>query len=357
MRFHFFFLFVFIVRFAVAQEQITLLFAGDLMQHATQIEAARQGDTYNYAPCFQHVKDEISRADLAIGNLEVTLAGKPYTGYPSFSAPDEYLFALRDAGFDVMLTANNHCLDRRRKGLERTNQLLDSLGLARAGTYINKKEREERYPLIVEKKGFRIAFLNYTYGTNGIPVTEPNIVNFIDKEQMKADILAARRKRPDIIIACMHWGLEYRLLPEKQERELADWLIAQGVDHVIGSHPHVVQPMEIQEDVHTPYRHVLVYSLGNFISNMSNENSDGGAMVKLKFQRVWGITQLKECSYSLIWTSRPILSGRANFEVYPASFVDKPLQPEELTPMKLFLNNARVLFDRHNKGIKEYFFE
>ncbi len=338
---------------ATAQERLTLLFVGDLMQHQAQIKSAKSGSTYDYNTCFQHVKEEISRADLAIGNLEVTLGGRPYTGYPAFSAPDEFLYAIRDAGFDVLLTANNHCLDRRRKGLERTIHLLDSIGMPYAGTYIDKVEREERYPLIVEKKGFRIAFLNYTYGTNGIPVTEPNVVNFIDREQMRADILAARRKRPDAIIACMHWGVEYRLLPERQERELADWLIAQGVDHVIGSHPHVVQPMEVRKDERTPGRHVVVYSLGNFISNMSAVNTDGGAMVKLELQRAWGITRLKSCSYSLVWSSRPTLNGRGTFEVYPASFEQKPLRTQELTLMKRFLRNARELFRKHNRGIEE----
>lgn len=248
-----------------AQDRITLLFAGDLMQHQAQIDAARQGGGYDYTDCFKHVKQEISKVDLAIGNLEVTLGGKPYSGYPAFSAPDEYLYAIKDAGFDVLLTANNHCLDRRKKGLERTILMLDSLEIPHAGTYINKEEREKGYPLLVERKGFRVALLNYTYGTNGIETTSPNVVNYIDKEQIKRDILDARRKFPDVIIACMHWGIEYRSLPERSERELADWLIAQGVDHVIGSHPHVLQPMEIKKDARTPARHVVVYSLGNFI--------------------------------------------------------------------------------------------
>lgn len=110
-----------------AQDQISLLFVGDLMQHQAQIDAARQGDGYNYNDCFRHVKKEISEADMAIGNLEVTLGGKPYRGYPAFSAPDEYLHAIKEAGFDVLLTANNHCLDKGKLGLERTILMLDSL--------------------------------------------------------------------------------------------------------------------------------------------------------------------------------------------------------------------------------------
>lgn len=168
-----------------AQDQISLLFVGDLMQHQAQIDAARQGDGYNYNDCFRHVKKEISEADMAIGNLEVTLGGKPYRGYPVFSAPDEYLYAIKEAGFDVLLTANNHCLDKGKLGLERTILMLDSLKIHHAGTYRNPEERHRNYPLLIEKNGFRIVLLNYTYGTNGFKTDAPNMVNYINLEQIK----------------------------------------------------------------------------------------------------------------------------------------------------------------------------
>ena len=173
------------------------------MQHQAQIDAARQGDGYNYNDCFRHVKKEISEADMAIGNLEVTLGGKPYRGYPAFSAPDEYLYAIKEAGFDVLLTANNHCLDKGKLGLERTILMLDSLKIHHAGTYRNPEERHRNYPLLIEKNGFRIVLLNYTYGTNGFKTDAPNMVNYINREQIKKDILDARRKLPDVIIACI----------------------------------------------------------------------------------------------------------------------------------------------------------
>ena len=339
-----------------AQERITLLFVGDLMQHDAQIKAAKTTTGYDYTDCFKHVKEEISRADIAVANLEVTLGGKPYRGYPSFSAPDEFLYAVKDAGFDVLLTGNNHCLDRGSRGLERTILMLDSLDFAYAGTYVNEEERRERYPLLVEKNGFRIVFLNYTYGTNGLEPVSPRIVNYMDKEQMKEDIALARRMRPDAIIACMHWGIEYRLLPRKAEKDLADWLLAQGVDHVIGSHPHVLQPMEVKRDAHTPAKHLVVYSLGNFISNMSKENTDGGAMVRLELVKYSDIVQMRSCDYSLVWTSRPFLSGKKNYEVYPAGYVNKPIDNKELMLMNRFLKNSRMLFEENNKGIKEYIF-
>ncbi len=340
-----------------AQDQISLLFVGDLMQHQAQIDAATQGDGYNYDDCFRHVKKEISKADMAIGNLEVTLGGKPYRGYPVFSAPDEYLYAIKEAGFDVLLTANNHCLDKRKIGLERTILMLDSLKISHAGTYRNPEERHKNYPLLVEKNGFRVILLNYTYGTNGFKTDAPNVVNYINREQIKKDIQDARRKLPDVIIACMHWGVEYRSFPERSERELAGWLIEQGVDHVIGSHPHVLQPMEIVKDSRTSARHLVVYSLGNFISNMSKEKTDGGAMVKLKLQRIFRITRLVDCEYALIWTSRPVLSKKKNFELYPATFINKSINNEEINAMKCFLMGAGKLLENSKGGIKEYFFE
>ena len=207
-------------------DTLSLLFAGDLMQHQRQINAARTATGgYDYSSYFEYVKDEIQSADFAIANLEVTLGGKPYKGYPAFSAPDEYLTAIHNAGFNVLITANNHSLDRGRKGLERTIQLIDSLKIPHAGTYLNAEERENKYPLLLEKKGFRIAILNYTYGTNGIPVTPPNIVNYIDTTIISKDIEASKTLNPDAIIACMHWGIEYQSLPDKRT-EVSDLLAA-----------------------------------------------------------------------------------------------------------------------------------
>lgn len=355
-----FILLLFFPLFLSAQEfgRITLLFAGDMMQHQGQIDAARQSDgTYDYAPCFQYVQEEVSRADVAIANLEVTLAGKPYRGYPQFSAPDEYAKAIKDAGFDVLLTANNHCLDRRKRGLERTIHVLDSLQIPYAGAYINKEARDSLYPLIIQRNGFRIALLAYTYGTNGIEVQTPNVVNYIDKGQILKDIAKARYMRADVIIACMHWGVEYRLLPERQEREMADWLISQGVDHVIGSHPHVLQPMEVRPDEYTAARHVVVYSLGNFISNMSAPNTDGGAMVKLELKKIGHITSLVDCKYSLVWTSRPTLRGGGNYLLYPAANPPQGINNVESTRLNRFLQSARNLFRKNNIEIEEYFFK
>lgn len=327
--------------FAVSPDSISIFFAGDLMQHDAQIKAAKRMDgSYDYSNSFAHVRSYIRSADIAVGNLEVTLGGTPYRGYPAFSAPDEYLYAIRDAGFDVLMTANNHCMDRGVTGLRRTIKMVDSLRIKRAGTYIDKEDRIHNYPLLIEKKGFRIAFLNATYGTNGIPVKEPGTVNFIDRDQLKADILKARLMKPDIIIAFMHWGQEYKTMPSPEEVDLAKWLIALGVNHVIGSHPHVIQPIVLMGDSVTPQKNLVAFSLGNYISNMSVRHTDGGLSLKLLFKKVNGITRLVSYEKLLVWTSRPVLNEKSDFILYPSSIDRKCLNNREKQKMENFLIDA-----------------
>lgn len=332
--------------FAVSPDSISIFFAGDLMQHDAQIKAAKRMDgSYDYSNSFAHVRSYIRSADIAVGNLEVTLGGTPYRGYPAFSAPDEYLYAIRDAGFDVLMTANNHCMDRGVTGLRRTIKMIDSLRIKRAGTYIDKEDRIHNYPLLIEKKGFRIAFLNATYGTNGIPVKEPGTVNFIDRDQLKADILKARLMKPDIIIAFMHWGQEYKTMPSPEEVDLAKWLIALGVNHVIGSHPHVIQPVVLMGDSVTPQKNLVAFSLGNYISNMSARHTDGGLSLKLLFKKVNGITRLVSYEKSLVWTSRPVLNEKSDFILYPSSIDRKCLSNREKQKMENFLIDAGKILD------------
>lgn len=334
--------------FAVTSDTLSIFFAGDLMQHEAQIRAAKNGEgIYDYSNNFKYVRSYIRSADIAVGNLEVTLGGAPYRGYPAFSAPDEFLYAIRDAGFDVLMTANNHCLDRGRSGLERTVKMLDSLKIKHAGTYVNKEERIHNYPLLVEKNGFKVVFLNATYGTNGISVKEPNIVNFIDREQLKCDIIKARLMKPDIIIAFMHWGVEYKTVPSSEEINLAKWLVDMGVDHVIGSHPHVIQPVDVIGDAVSPQKHLVAFSLGNYISNMSARHTDGGLSVKLFFKKVHGITRLVSFEKTLVWTSRPALNSKSDFIIYPYNVDASCLGDTERQRFIRYMNDAEQILGKN----------
>ena len=336
-----------------AKQTITLLFAGDLMQHQSQIDAARTADGYDYNDCFQLLKKEIQSADVAIGNLEVTLGGAPYAGYPAFSAPDEYLLAIKDAGFDILLTANNHCLDRGKRGLERTIQQLDSLSIDYLGTYATPQDRALKYPYLLEQNGFRIVLLKYTYDTNGIEVVAPNVVNYIDKEVMAQDIEQALAMNPDAIITNMHWGEEYMFLPSKAQKELADWLLSKGVTHIIGGHPHVVQPLELRTDSINDTEHVVVYSLGNVISNMSKRGTDGGLLFKMTLEKD-SVTRVADCGYSMFYVERPVISGKKNYVLYPVSYTGDELNEASRNKLNIFAKDSRELFEQNNIGIKEY---
>ncbi len=335
--------------------RIELLFAGDLMQHQSQLNAAHTGKgSYSYSPCYNYIREEVKGADIAIANLETTIGNKRYAGYPSFCAPDSFLYAAKGAGFDVLLFANNHCLDRGRQGALRTLQMMDSLGIVHCGVYRDSTDRKKRYPLIVERKGVKIALLNYTYGTNGIPVPPPLIVNFIDKEVIAKDIERAKELKPDAIIACMHWGDEYVSTPPKHIKELTDWLLQQGIDHIVGNHPHVVQPMEMRSDSCTAKRSAVIYSLGNLVSGMYARGCDGGLLVRMRLLKIYDICWLSSLDYALTWVARPERDGYRNFTILPAdtSLVKGATGKKK---MQQFINDTRTLFRRHNKGaIKEF---
>lgn len=335
--------------------RIGILFAGDLMQHQSQLNAAQTSEgKHSYSPCYNFIKGEVSRADLAVANLETTIGNKRFAGYPSFCAPDSFLYAAKDAGFDVLLFANNHCLDRGKQGALRTMHMMDSLGIVHCGVYRDSADRRSRYPLIIEKKGAKIALLNYTYGTNGIPVPAPLIVNFIDKEQITKDIARAKEMKPDAIIACMHWGDEYVKTAPKYIKELADWLLQQGVDHIVGNHPHVVQPIEMRNDSLTAKRNAVIYSTGNLISGMYARGRDGGLLVHMELLKIYDICWLNSLEYALTWVARPERDGFGNFTILPAdtSLVRSHTGKEK---MQQFLDDTRTLFKRHNKGeVKEF---
>ncbi len=265
-----------------ATDTLSLYFAGDVMQHQSQLDAALDNGTraFDYSNYFKDVSSEIRNATYAICNLETTLAGKPYSGYPAFCSPAELAQELKDSGFDICLTANNHCLDRGSDGLERTINVLDRIGLGHLGTYRDSLSRTGSHPYFIDWNGWRIALLSYTYGTNGIRVRPPRVVNYIDTTAIVADISRARYLGADMIIACMHWGTEYRTEPDNSQIQTEQWLYWKGVDHIIGGHPHVIEPV-------TEYRtggvlkHLTVWSLGNYISGMKAPYTDRGLGITL----------------------------------------------------------------------------
>ena len=347
-------------------QEIRLLFAGDAMQHQRQIDNAYRNGEYDYSSYFRYLKYEIAKADLAIVNLEGPLGGKPYKGYPQFSMPDAFAAALKEAGFSVFLTANNHAADCYSHGINRTIDVLDSLCVNHTGTFKNTSERDQHYPLVVEKKGIRMAFLNYAYDTNGINPDAPCIVNLIDTALIKEDIQKALRMNPDILIAAMHWGQEYKLNPNASQEQLAQFLITQGVDLIIGSHPHVVEPSQIITDSVNNSRHLVVYSLGNFVSGMSVANTDGGQMILVTLKKAWGKAEIESCGYYLLYTQQKKSGDKIDFTLIPVSLAERtemkadtnPIDLDSLSYQKMmrFAKGARNLFGQKNVEVNEFRF-
>lgn len=297
-------------------DSLTLIFAGDIMGHSPQFQAAYNitTKTYNYDICFQGVKPYIEAADIAICNLEVPLAGRPYSGYPNFSSPDALLDGIKNAGYDIVLTANNHVVDRGKHGLERTIKIIKSRNLLHAGSYVDEIQRDSLYPLILEQKDIKIAFLNCTYGTNGISVVAPNRVNYLDTIEIKNDIRNAISKNVDFIVMTVHWGTEYELEGNPVQKKYADFFVRNGVNLVVGSHPHVVQNAEMLYDKDSLSIPVF-YSLGNSISNQRKPHTDGGILLKV----VIGSQnkQILSTSYMPVYVHKGILDGVYQYHLLP----------------------------------------
>jgi len=334
----------------VLPQEATLLFAGDAMMHEGQISAARQADgTYDYSEYFENVDSIVSAADFAVVNLETPLGGKPYSGYPCFCAPDSYADALKDAGFDMFLLANNHILDRSDRGLRRTVDVVESMGIRHIGAYRDKAQRDSILPVVQEVNGFKIGFLNYTYGTNGISARKGAVVDYIDKDRIKADIKRSREAGAELICVALHWGVEYKLLPNAEQKRLAKFLVDQGVEMVIGGHPHVIQPMEMRTDS-LNHNQLVVYSLGNFISNMKTTSTRGGAMLQVRLTRDHeGKARIDSACYHLVFTE-PGTPGDSNYRlVHP----DNCEHPRWKHASKSFADEARRIFGKHNIGVPE----
>lgn len=339
-------------------EEATLLFVGDAMQHQAQLDKAKElgeGD-YDYSDCFTLISPLVKKADYAVCNLEVPLGGGPdYTGYPCFSAPDSYAQALKEAGFDMMLTANNHCLDRKGKAAKRTLNALDSLKIDHIGTYRSTQERDSLVPFMKNINGYNIAFLNYTYGTNGIIPDEGIEVALIDKEKIKKEIDLAKIKGAEIIIVAIHWGIEYVLIENNIQRNLADYIVDCGADMIIGGHPHVVQPMKVVRNEKENKDVLIVYSLGNFISNMKTADTRGGALVMASLTRDnSGKARLKNVGYELLFAAKP--EGEHNFRVIP-SYLQDSIPASQQMHWDIFQRGAAKILDKYNIEVPHHNFK
>lgn len=257
--------------------EVTVVMVGDVLLH-TRVSESCQDETgaYDFMPLFSHVQSEISKADLAIVNQEVILGGEELgiSGYPNFNAPFELGTALAEAGFDMVCHATNHALDKGKQGLLNCINYWKTSYPDMMVLGINETEEEQKEIAIYEQAGIKIAVLNYTYGTNGIelPKDMPYAVNLLEKESVIADIRRAK-ELSDFVIVCPHWGTEYQLTPDQSQEAWTQLFLENGVDLVLGTHPHVIEPIEWKTEETTGNQMLVYYSIGNFVNWTSGKGS------------------------------------------------------------------------------------
>ena len=337
---------------------LTLLFTGDIMGHDGQIASARDDSTgaYAYDTVFSYVAPLLNGVEVAIGHLEVTLGGPPYRGYPAFSSPDELAADCRNAGFDILGIANNHSADRGSRGIFRTIRVLDSLGIRHTGTWISPESRDSLTPLMIGHESMRIALLAYTYGTNGITVPPPATVAYIDTVKAASEIRRAVCLGADQTVIFIHWGIEYDTLPSHEQRLTAAALQRSGADIIIGSHPHVLQPMNAEADS-SVIRNPVVWSMGNFVSNQRPRRRDGGAMIRLDITARGDTAYISDAGYVLTWVYTPVEQGKKKFYILPcAEFEKRPeffQSSDHYDTMMTYISDARRLLDKLSTGFRE----
>ena len=229
------------------------------------------------------------------------------------------------------------------------------MAIPHIGTYANAEQRRQRIPLIINIKGFRVGFLNYTYGTNGIEIQSDVVVDYIDREKIADDIAKTRKAGAEIVCVAVHWGDEYKLLPNASQKNLAQWLCDKGVDIIFGGHPHVIQPMMLVDNKVTGKKTALFYSLGNFISNMKTRDTRGGAISRVTLRRdSLGTAHVADLTYDLVFTVPPI-NSEDTFILYPADSVTSAAFPSWIAGNRnAFVSTATSVFNAHNVDVPRH---
>ena len=305
----------------------TILAAGDIMFHIPQVKSAydSNSETYDFRDVFKYVKKYIDSSDLSLANFETVTAGGDvkYSGFPNFNSPKETLEAIKYSGFDILSTANNHCLDQKKNGLINTIDSIEEQGMKNIGTY-----EEPNPPIMIEEiNEIRVALLSYTYGFNGMEGTltdeeQKYMVNKIDEDKIKEDIGKAKDLGVDTVVVFIHWGNEYQREPSEEQLELGRKMVEWGANIVFGSHPHVIQKTEIIN--HDGKDNFIIYSMGNFLSNQCEKNVDNkytedGVMVKVQLEKDLskGETIIKDISYIPTWVRRYKDNNKLKYEIIP----------------------------------------
>lgn len=326
-----------------SMKNVTISAIGDIMAHDYQLKAQFDKDTntYSFDNNFRYVKPYIANSDLAIGNLETTLAGPKakYSSFPKFNSPDELADAIKNSGVDIVSTINNHTYDRGSDGVYRTIDVLNSKDIEHVGT--QKNDEDENF-LIKDIDGVKLGITAYSYGQvygsttalNGLNIDYNDLNNLnifnssyvdIAFNEIKDTLDVMNNKETDLQAVILHWGDEYTRQPNKFQKELAKKLCDYGVDIIIGSHPHMVQPIEMIKSDENDNETLVIYSLGNFLSNQRNEilnkkYTEDGVIVNIDINKNLntGETKISNVEYIPTWVNKyNNKNGKLTYEIIP----------------------------------------
>jgi len=343
--------------------RITINLVGDLMCHKPQTTNATIGaGKYDFNPSFQYVKPYLADADLTVGNLETTFAGpeKPYAGYPAFNSPDAYCTALKDNGFDFLVTANNHSMDTGEDGIQRTLKIIKSNNLGYAGTYTSERDKDSIR--ILNIKGVKLGILNYTYGTNGsYPVASHKyMLNVIDSADITNGVHKALSLGADMVLVFYHMGVENVSEPTDAQKDAVRFALDAGAKLVIGAHPHVVGPTKTIYNPASNDSSFVAWSLGNFVSNQYWRYTDAGVILTLHVEKNFTkkTTRYTGAQFVPTWVYRGD-GGKKQHYVLPAQWAgDSLLLPDFLNSVhrqkiKEALDDTRKMLTKYNPYITE----
>jgi poly-gamma-glutamate capsule biosynthesis protein CapA/YwtB (metallophosphatase superfamily) len=361
---------------------ITITAVGDLMCHSVQFKYAEvKLDSFDFNPVFRYVTPLLKESNLIIGNLETVLAGKQkgYKGYPYFNAPDEFLQAIANAGFNLINTANNHALDQGYKGVFRTIEQIKDNHLSYCGTFLSEDDRDSIR--LFSLKGIRLAFLSYSFSTNDYPIPKdkPYLINLIDYKKIEYDIKKARNDGADIILVHFHFGEEYNRQPTDYQKEVVKKTISLGADLIIGDHPHVIEPVEFfnrnNQDkpvkidtlpltIKTNYSKLntsfAAYSLGNFISNQRWRYSDAGVILKINITKDFTTDSIfiKDINFIPTWVFKGLTADGYRYYILPdrKNLTDSTysfLNRTDFFKMKQAFEDTRLILNDHLDSLQQ----
>ena len=341
---------------------ISISVVGDLMCHGPQFEYARVGkDSFDFRPVYRIVKKYLESSDFTFGNLETVTAGKEnggYTGYPFFNTPASYLTALKDVGFDLLVTANNHSLDRSEKGILKTINEIGKRNLKYVGTYRSQRDRDSIR--IFDVKGIKIAVLAYSYGTNGNPIPKGKnyLINLIDYDLIEKDIQSAKSNGAELILVHFHFGEEYKREPVQFQKDVVNKTIELGADIIIGGHPHVLQPVNFYKTNNAKFDSGFVaYSMGNFFSNQRDRYKDAGMILTINITKNFVNKKIgiSEVTYLPTWVFKGNTTRGEEFVIMPSTNISDTtisLSKSELFKMNQSFEDTRNIVNKYTKNSK-----